>query len=300
MTARPELRPRVDCTVGCHLRVRLWSHTGGELASRPSAHAAVELAWIDEGTIGYRVGQRTFDVPVGRAITIPSHVEHVTLFPHAMRGGALWIDRDTVAQIADAMGPRARGGAHHEADVLATSPTQLALSHALANEVERREDGHVLAADSIAEAMIVEMLRRSNERDDPGPSRGARDPRVRAAIDHVREGFAEALTVDDLAKSAGMSRFHISRLFRDQVGEAPYRYVQRVRLSRAAELLRAGHHTVSEAALSVGFRDLSRFSRMFRAQLGCRPSDFLRDTRRGRTMYPANGTIRTAPRAIAR
>ena len=294
MSARPQLRPRVDCQVGCHLRVRLWSHTGGDVAARPSAHAGVELAWIEQGTIGYRGGARSFDVPAGRAITIPAHVEHVTVFPHEMRGGAMWIDRDTVAQIADAMGPRARGGAHHRADVLATSPTLLALSQALAREVERREDGHVLAADSIAEAMIVEMLRRSGEGDEPrGTSREARDPRVRAAIDHVREGFAEALTVDDLAKSAGMSRFHFSRLFRDQVGEAPYRYVQRVRVARAAELLRAGHHTVSEAALSVGFRDLSRFSRVFRAQLGLRPIELLRDAR-GYSAAPTAITSRTA------
>ena len=52
-----------------------------------------------------------------------------------------------------------------------------------------------------------------------------RDPRIRPALDHVATAFCESLTSDGLAHAAGMSRFHVSRLFREQVGKRPYRYV---------------------------------------------------------------------------
>jgi transcriptional regulator GlxA family with amidase domain len=104
--------------------------------------------------------------------------------------------------------------------------------------------------------------------------------RVSLSLDHIHSAYAEPLTVDDLARSAGMSRFHFSRLFHEQVGDAPYRYLLRVRIARAAELLRGGRHSVTEAALAVGFQDLGRFRRLFRREIGCRPSEVARRSAR--------------------
>jgi AraC family transcriptional regulator len=99
----------------------------------------------------------------------------------------------------------------------------------------------------------------------------ARDPRVSASLDRIHLRYAEPLTVQDLARDVGMSRFRFTRLFREQVGEAPYRYLIRVRIAKAAELLRSGRHGVSEAAFTVGFRDLGRFRYMFRREVGWLP-----------------------------
>ena len=48
-------------------------------------------------------------------------------------------------------------------------------------------------------------------------------------------------------------------------GKAPYAYLIDLRVQRAAELLRAGRSSVTEAAFAVGFSDLGRFARAFRA-----------------------------------
>ena len=76
-----------------------------------------------------------------------------------------------------------------------------------------------------------------------------------------------------------MSRFHFSRLFRDETGQAPYQYLLRVRLAKATELLRGGHHSVTEAALASGFSDLSRFASMFKKHTGKSPSEVRRQAR---------------------
>ncbi len=84
--------------------------------------------------------------------------------------------------------------------------------------------------------------------------------------------YAEPLGVDDLSRIAGISRAHFSRRFREALGLSPYQYLQRVRIDRARELLGRGHG-VTEAALSVGYRDLGRFAQAFRRQVGCAPSE---------------------------
>jgi AraC-like DNA-binding protein len=59
-------------------------------------------------------------------------------------------------------------------------------------------------------------------------------------------------------------------------------YLRQLRLERAAELLRAGEHNVTEVALEVGYSSLSHFSQAFHAAFGCCPG-----------LYP----LRTPPQA---
>ena len=98
------------------------------------------------------------------------------------------------------------------------------------------------------------------------------DPRVRFAIERVHASYADPIQVDDLAAAAGMSRFHFSRLFRESTGFSPYQYLIRTRALRAAGLLRGGKTSVTEAAFAVGFGDLGRFARSFRAVVGTSPA----------------------------
>jgi AraC-like DNA-binding protein len=271
------LRPKLDAdrTVGQQLRVRVWSHDGGKYDGGRGAHASAELAWIESGSVTYRVGGQEVVVNEGMAVVIPSEVEHTTLFTGPMRGGALWLGREVLSEIGDAMGPTVRGQ-RLCAGLVSRSQRSLSLGRVLRLELaDDDEAGQHLATESIAEAMTVEMIRTAPS---ARAHAGARDARVTAALDRMHSSFEEPLTVDDLARTAGMSRFHFSRLFREEVGKAPYRYLLEVRLARAAELLRRGRHSVTEAALSVGFRDFSRFSKMFRALHGCRPGDLVRSS----------------------
>jgi len=274
------MKPKLDAdrTIGAQLRARAWSHAGSRYEGR-GVHAGAELAWVESGTVSYRVGEREVLVEEGSAVVIPAEVEHTTIFRGPFRGGALWLGREVLAEIEDAVGPSVRGQ-RLSPGLVRRSERLHALGRVLRMEIVAGEEGHHLAAEAIAEAMTVEMLRTA-------PSarvhQGARDARVLAALDRMHTSFGEPLTVDDLAKTAGTSRFHFSRLFREETGKAPYRYLLELRLARAKELLRRGHCSVTEAALSVGFRDFSRFSRMFRALHGCRPGDLLRSNLRARS-----------------
>lgn len=257
----------LDAHVGARSRVRVWSADGPvDVDPRPAAHGGVELSWIVEGHVSYGIGRARFDVGPGEAIVVPSQAEHVTSFPCAMRGAAIWVDAGVVAEIADAIGrdagPRAKK--------LTAGARTSSLGAVLVEEMTHPDAGSLLAADAILEAMIVGALRGDREEGRSSP----RDPAIAVAVRRIEDGYADALSVDDLARAAGMSRFHFSRRFREATGRSPYRYLCDVRLERAAELLRRGRHGVTEAALSVGMSDPGRFARMFRARFGATPSAF--------------------------
>jgi len=89
----------------------------------------------------------------------------------------------------------------------------------------------------------------------------------------VHARYCEPLAIADLARAAAMSRYHFSRRFRAELGVSPYRFLQRVRIQRARELLRGQQRSVTHVALAIGFTDLARFAAAFRAQFGVLPSE---------------------------
>ena len=284
-TARVYDYLKLDRTVSSQLRVRGWEKPKTAAASGAAAHHAVELTLIESGTVRYNIGAREHVVSAGDVMVVPYEVEHRTTFLTEMRGIALWIGEDLISEVSDAMGPDVQRGVL-TASVLSRSGDRSdgrrmrSLLRVLADEVTEAEAGHTRAAEALADSVVIEMLRRvPRAAKTLGGTRGARDPRVLRAIAQMNESFADSLSVDDLAKTANMSRFHFSRLFRDEVGQAPYQYLLKVRLARAAELLRGGHSSVTEAAVSSGFSDFSRFSRMFKKHTGKLPTEVLREAR---------------------
>lgn len=97
---------------------------------------------------------------------------------------------------------------------------------------------------------------------------------VRAVLAHMDARLAEPLTLDALARVAGVSRFHFSRCFRNAVGEPPLRHLARMRIAAACRLLRDSPAPVAEVAQAVGYRSPQAFARAFERNCGCTPSAY--------------------------
>src|SRR4030095_2132251 len=84
--------------------------------------------------------------------------------------------------------------------------------------------------------------------------------------------YFEPLDVDDLARAAGLSRYHFSREFRRAFGEAPHAYLLTRRLERAAALLRTTDRSVAEICFAVGLRSVGSFTSSFTRMHGVSPT----------------------------
>ena len=93
--------------------------------------------------------------------------------------------------------------------------------------------------------------------------------RINAVISHVREHLHDELTLESLARVAGFSPFHFHRVFKSITEETVSDMVVRLRLERAAVLLRASPElSITDAAFESGFQSGSVFSRAFKKQFG--------------------------------
>jgi AraC-like DNA-binding protein len=89
---------------------------------------------------------------------------------------------------------------------------------------------------------------------------------LRLAKDAMDRSWAEPLDLAMLATTAGYSRYHFVRLFKETYGETPGRYLTRRRIERARELLRSVNLTVTEICMMVGFTSLGTFCTRFKAR----------------------------------
>jgi AraC-like DNA-binding protein len=94
------------------------------------------------------------------------------------------------------------------------------------------------------------------------------------AKDFVDARYAEAITVEDLAAVAGLSRAHFSRMFTRTFGESPHAYLQSRRLERAAALLRYTDRSVAEICVMVGLQSIGSFTTSFARVFGKPPAAY--------------------------
>ncbi len=99
---------------------------------------------------------------------------------------------------------------------------------------------------------------------------------LRKVVDWVHVHLAEEIKVPDLAKIAGMNGSQLERrmkrIFKLSVGQ----FVRKLRIDRAAMLLRDTELGIAEIALLCGYSEQSSLTRLFKSAVGCPPGEFRR------------------------
>lgn len=97
---------------------------------------------------------------------------------------------------------------------------------------------------------------------------------IKAICEFLESNYVKAITLDDLSKLTGLSKFYLLRSFTKQKGISPYSYLQTIRISVAKKLLEQGVLPI-EVAMQTGFTDQSHFSNFFKKFIGLTPKQYM-------------------------
>ena len=96
---------------------------------------------------------------------------------------------------------------------------------------------------------------------------------IQNAMEIIKEHFADSkFNTTKFASSLAISRSQLHKKFVALAGEPPGEFIRRVRLNKAAELIKCNSGNITEIAFDVGFNNLSYFTASFRKQFGVSPS----------------------------
>ena len=109
--------------------------------------------------------------------------------------------------------------------------------------------------------------------------------------------YAENIELFCIADEACYSKFHFIRKFKEIYRKTPHQYLIYVRIAHAMKLLSSGI-PVADVCYTVGFEELSSFSRLFKRRVGVNPSHYLLNQRAIQKQI-ANSPLTLVPHCFA-
>ncbi|SDH21381.1 helix-turn-helix domain-containing protein [Propionivibrio dicarboxylicus] len=147
----------------------------------------------------------------------------------------------------------------------------------LADELQQDTPNGMMFADGMTMS-IVGWLLKHHARKNPlesldNGSSGLTAKQQASVREFVATSLAGDLSVETIAAKLNISPFHFSRLFRTSFGMAPHQYVLKMRIDRAARLLRSdSRRSISDIAMAVGFSSQSHLTNAFKRCVGESPA----------------------------
>ena len=90
----------------------------------------------------------------------------------------------------------------------------------------------------------------------------------------MQQHYSEPITLESVCEAVGFSPSYFSALFKRETGENFVRYLTRVRIDRAKELLQQTNLSVAEVCARVGYNDLKHFTQTFKKETSLSPAQY--------------------------
>ncbi|MBQ9784566.1 MAG: helix-turn-helix transcriptional regulator [Clostridia bacterium] len=91
---------------------------------------------------------------------------------------------------------------------------------------------------------------------------------------YIERHFDREISAEEISRAAGCSPSHLRMLFKKEYGESPTRFLNRVRVERAKEMIVSGIFMLKEIAIACGFQNVYYFSRVFKSFTGVPPGKY--------------------------
>ena len=98
--------------------------------------------------------------------------------------------------------------------------------------------------------------------------------RIKAMLQFIHNNHGSDINTKMIADSVMISESECLRCFHNTINTTPIQYLKQYRIQQSAKLLTETSQKVSDIAVSCGFQDMSYFTRAFREQMGCTPTQY--------------------------
>lgn len=132
--------------------------------------------------------------------------------------------------------------------------------------------GYEMRCKSLLYSIIADMQEEAFEKYIPKSKYKLIEP----AVNYINENFSsEIMSISKLSAMCGITPEYFRKIFREHFGDSPIIYINKMKISRAKELILSGMYSLGEVCELSGYSDLSYFSREFKKATGYPPSEYL-------------------------
>lgn len=142
-------------------------------------------------------------------------------------------------------------------------------------ELEARQPGHELALQSISTQIALYLLRRIKHNMPDISERNDKSGRaeINRVTNFLQEEYKKEITLNELARIANLSPYHLIRVFKKQTGKTPLEYLIDIKINNAKRMIVEGKN-ITEVCFLSGFNNHSYFSSVFKRKVSMTPSQY--------------------------
>jgi AraC family transcriptional regulator len=133
--------------------------------------------------------------------------------------------------------------------------------------------GGAIYAEALGTQLAVHLLRNYAEIQfrRPAPARRLSPEQRKRTLEYIERHLDQTLTLDEIAREAGLGTWTFGKMFRETFGRPPHAYIIERRVERAESFLDRGVMPLKEIAFACGFADQAHMTRVFRAKRKATP-----------------------------
>lgn len=149
--------------------------------------------------------------------------------------------------------------------------------HAIYSEYREKKEGYDIALKGYASILFAHLIRNykiASFNDSTYGSYMDNLERINKVISYIEENYPEKITAQILSEMTYLSEGYFYHYFKNTVGTSLNDYINKVRIKKAANMLKSTDASVTEIAASVGYGDINYFSRIFKKIMKVSPSGF--------------------------
>lgn len=247
-------------------------------------HSFYEIYFFISGNVNYIIEGRTYKLRPGDILlTNNSDIHRPEILPSKQPYERIvfWLDEDFFSRLRDIgedLTTCFKDAARRDYRLVRLNEIQVAELMETCNTIERERMNNQLGNRVMAYAAVIEMIvllsRAYYETPDSADKDITENPVVNNVIAYISEHLSDDLTLDQLSEIFFLSKYHLSRLFKDYTGLSLYQYIMKKRLTVARNMLQDGEN-VTNACMKCGFNDYSNFLKAFKREFGRNPSEFI-------------------------
>lgn len=99
---------------------------------------------------------------------------------------------------------------------------------------------------------------------------------IHRALKYINENFCKPVSLDDISKNVGVSKYYFLREFKLYTGHTVVTYINILRCAQAKRLLLTGSYSVGEVSRMCGYESLPYFTNVFKKYTGVLPSKYVK------------------------
>ena len=100
------------------------------------------------------------------------------------------------------------------------------------------------------------------------------DERITKIIQYINENYNHITDIDQIAEHFFISKYHLCRYFRKNLGVSLVAYLNTVKVSQACSMMKRGISNMSQIAMECGFNSSSYFCKVFKKERGISPTEY--------------------------